>query len=237
MNTQAADPPAAPQTPAPQTPAPQTPAPQAASPRTLAEAARERRDIVTGTVMEEARLIRFVEGPGGVVVPDLGRKLPGRGIWVAADRVSVETATRKGLFSKAARKRLAAPADLASSVEALLAARVLGSLGLARKAGLLVMGFEKVREALAGGRVVCLVEARDGSEDGRRKLLALMRAVPRPPRLLGLFDGLELSLALGAENVIHSALLAGRGADGWTRDVERLAGFRPLFPESWLEGL
>ena len=94
----------------------------------------------------------------------------------------------------------------------------------------------KVREAVAGGKAVCLIEARDGAEDGRRKLLALMRAVPRPPRLLGLFDGLELSLALGAENVIHSALLAGRGADRWTRDVERLAGFRPLFPESWLEG-
>ncbi len=203
---------------------------------TLASVARERRDIVTGQVMDEARLIRFVEGPDGAVVPDLGRKLPGRGVWVAADRASVETAARKGLFSKAARKRLQAPADLAASVEALLAARLLASLGLARKAGLLVMGFEKVREALAGGQAVCLIEARDGAEDGRRKLLGLMRALPRPPRLLGLFDGLELSLALGAENVIHSALLAGRGADRWTRDVERLAGFRPLFPESWLEG-
>jgi len=186
--------------------------------------------------MDEARLIRFVEGPDGAVVPDLGRKLPGRGVWVAADRLSVETAARKGLFSKAARKRMPAPADLAASVEALLSARLLASLGLARKAGLLVMGFEKVREAVAGGKALCLIEARDGAEDGRRKLLALMRAVPRPPRLLGLFDGLELSLALGAENVIHSALLAGRGADRWTRDVERLAGFRPLFPESWLEG-
>jgi predicted RNA-binding protein YlxR (DUF448 family) len=202
----------------------------------LASVARQRRDIVTGQVMDEGRLIRFVEGPDGAVIPDLGRKLPGRGVWVAADRVSVETAARKGLFAKAARKRLQAPADLAANVEALLAARLLASLGLARKAGLLVMGFEKVREALAGGKAICLIEARDGAEDGRRKLLALMRAVPRPPRLLGLFDGLELSLALGAENVIHSALLAGRGADRWSRDVERLAGFRPLFPESWLEG-
>jgi predicted RNA-binding protein YlxR (DUF448 family) len=203
---------------------------------TLASAARERRDIVTGQVMDETRLIRFVEGPDAAVVPDLARKLPGRGLWVAADRVSVETAARKGLFSKAARKRLSAPADLAARVEALLAARLLASLGLARKAGLMVMGFEKVREALAGGRVVCLIEARDGAEDGRGKLLALMRAIPKPPILLGVFDGMELSLALGAENVIHSALLAGRGADRWTRDIERLAGFRPLFPETWLEG-
>jgi predicted RNA-binding protein YlxR (DUF448 family) len=202
----------------------------------LASVARQRRDIVTGQVMDEGRLIRFVEGPDGAVIPDLGRKLPGRGVWVAADRVSVETAARKGLFAKAARKRLQAPADLAANVEALLAARLLASLGLARKAGLLVMGFEKVREAVSGGKAICLIEARDGADDGRRKLLALMRAVPRPPRLLGLFDGLELSLALGAENVIHSAFLAGRGADRWSRDVERLAGFRPLFPESWLEG-
>ncbi|WP_304191444.1 DUF448 domain-containing protein, partial [Phenylobacterium aquaticum] len=73
-----------------------------AKPLTLAEANRERRDIVTGEVMDEARLIRFVAGPDGVVVPDLARKLPGRGLWVAADRVSLETAAKKGLFARAA---------------------------------------------------------------------------------------------------------------------------------------
>ena len=203
--------------------------------RTLAQASRERRDIVTGTVMEESRLIRFVAGPDGAVVPDLARKLPGRGLWVAADRVSLETARRKGLFARAAKARLTAPADLADQVEALLARRLLSSLGLARKAGELISGFEKVQAAVTSGRAAFLIEAIDGAADGRRKILGQFRRSPRPPRLIGLFSSTELGLALGGENVIHTAFLAGRGAERWTFDVERLGGFRPLFPESWRE--
>jgi predicted RNA-binding protein YlxR (DUF448 family) len=207
----------------------------AAGPRTLAEAGRERRDIVSGAVMEEDRLIRFVAGPDGVVAPDLGRKLPGRGLWVAADRASVETAARKNAFSRAAKVKLSAPADLADQVEALLARRILAGLGLARRAGGLILGFESVIGAIRAGKVGWIVEAADGSADGRNKLLYAAKALPKPPRLLGAFDSDELSLALGLGNVIHLAFLAGRGAERWTTDVERFSGFRPLLPESWRE--
>jgi len=204
-------------------------------PATHAQASRERRDIVSGEVMEEARLIRFVAGPNGAVVPDLARKLPGRGLWVAADRASVTTAGRKGLFSRAAKTKLSAPADLADQVERLLTKRLLDGLGLARRAGDLTSGFEKVMAAVKSGKVAWLVEASDGAEDGRTKLLNLARHMTPPPGVIGVFSATELGLALGAENVIHSAFLAGRGAGQWTEDVQRLAGFRPLLPESWRE--
>lgn len=205
------------------------------APRTLAQAARERRDIVSGQVMDEAALIRFVAGPGGLVVPDLARKLPGRGLWVAADRVSVETAVKKGAFSRAAKAKLAASADLADQVETLLRRRLLDGLGLAKRAGELISGFEKVASTLNAGKAAWLIEASDGAADGRRKILNVARKSPKPPQLCGLFDAEELGLALGAENVIHTAFLAGRGADRWTNDVRRLSGFRPLLPESWRE--
>ena len=200
---------------------------------TLAAAARERRDIASGLVMDEARLIRFVAGPDGAVVPDLARKLPGRGLWVAADRASVDMAVKKSLFARAAKQRLVAGADLADSVAALLGRRLLSGLGLARKAGELTSGFEKVQGAIVAGKAAFLVEASDGADDGRRKLLAAARRVHRRPRLIGLFASVDLGLALGGENVIHTAFLAGRGAERWTIDVERLSGFRPLFPERW----
>jgi uncharacterized protein len=204
-------------------------------PATLAQVSRQRRDIVTGAVMPEARLIRFVAGPAGAVTPDLARKLPGRGLWVAADRTSVATAAAKGLFSRAARARLVAAPDLADLVASLLRRRLLAGLGLARKAGDLTSGFEKVLAAVAGGKAAYVIEAADGAADGRGKLLsAFWRSAPRP-RLIGLFGSDELGLALGAENVIHTAFLAGRGADRWTEEVERLSGFCPLFPESWRE--
>ncbi|MCE2986863.1 MAG: RNA-binding protein [Phenylobacterium sp.] len=204
-------------------------------PRTHAEASRESRDLVTGQVRPRETLIRFAVGPGGEVTPDLAGRLPGRGLWVAADRSSVEAAARRGLFSRAARAPLRADPDLADQVERLLLRRLLDSLGLARRAGELVFGFEKVLAAISSGRAGWLIEALDGAEDGRRKILGAARRAAAHPRLAGLWTGEELSLALGGENVIHTAFLAGRASDRWTLDVQRLSGFRPLVPESWIE--
>jgi hypothetical protein len=206
-----------------------------AKPLTLAEASRERRDIVTGEVMDEARLIRFVAGPDGLVTPDLARKLPGRGLWVAADRASVETAAKKGLFARAAKAKVQSPPDLGDLVESLLKRRLLSGLGLARRAGHLTSGFEKVSAALAAGKAAWLIEASDGAADGRRKLWAKSRKQSPPTPIIGVFNAEELGLALGAENVIHTAFLAGRAADRWAQDAYRLSGFCPLLPESWRE--
>jgi len=200
---------------------------------------RERRDIVSGEVMPEDRLVRFVAGPDGSIVPDLARKLPGRGLWVEARRETVQAAAKRGAFSRAAKAKLATAPDLADQVERLLRARLLSGLGLARRAGDLILGFEKVAAAVSGGQAAWLIEAADGSDDGRRKMLQASRrahaAGLRAPRLLGLFGSEELGLALGLGNVIHLAFLAGRGAERWTLDVERMSGFSPLLPQSWRE--
>ena len=205
----------------------------------LAEVHRERRDLVSGEVMPEERLVRFAPGPDGQVVPDVARKLPGRGLWVEAKREAVDLAVRKGGFSRAAKAKLMAPADLSDQVESLLKARLLNGLGLARRAGDLTFGYEKAASAIEAGKVAWMVEASDGSADGRRKLLQSARRAAvaglRSPALFGVFSAEELGLALGLGNVIHLAFLAGRGADRWTIDVQRLSGFRPLLPESWRE--
>jgi predicted RNA-binding protein YlxR (DUF448 family) len=196
---------------------------------------RARKSIVTGEILPEAKLVRFVAGPDQSVVPDVARKLPGRGLWVEADRALVEQAARKGAFSRAAKAPLKPPADLADQVEAMLMRRLAQGLGLARRSGDLISGFDQVSKALSARPVAWLIEASDGAFDGRRKLLSLARKQARPTGLIGVFSGEELDLALGLENVIHVALLAGRGAERWTIDVERLSGFRPLLPESWRE--
>lgn len=202
-------------------------------PRTHAEASRQRRDLASGEIMPEARLIRFVVGPEGQVVPDLGRDLPGRGLWVAATREALALVAKKQGFSRAAKAKVIVPPELPERVERLLADRCLARLGLARRAGALTSGFEKTAEALSSGRVDWLIEASDGSSDGRGKLLAIARRQPRKPRICGAFTADELSLALGLGHAIHSALLAGRWAKRWTEDAERLAGFRALQPNGW----
>jgi hypothetical protein len=196
---------------------------------------RERRDLVSGEVTPEARLIRFVAGPGGEVVPDLARKLPGRGLWVAATREALDVAVKKGLFSRAAKTGLTASPELPDLVERLLVRRCLEQLGLARREGALISGFEKALTAIRSGKAAWLVEAADGSADGRRKLMGAAAGRPVPPPVCGAFSAEELGLALGLENVIHVVLLAGRRAERWTEEVDKLAGFRPLLPESWRE--
>ena len=196
---------------------------------------RTRKCVVTGQHLPEQKLVRFVAGPDATVFPDVARKLPGRGLWVEASRAAVDLAVKKNAFSRAAKAQLKAPADLAQQVENLLRQRLLQALGLARRAGELTWGNDRVSTAIASGRVAWMVEASGGAADGRRKLLQIAARQDAPPRLIGAFSEAEIGLALGLENVIHLAFLAGRGAERWTHDVERLSGFRPLLPESWRE--
>ncbi len=191
--------------------------------------------MVSGQVMPEERLVRFVAGPDGSVVPDLARKLPGRGIWVEATREAVAASVKRNAFARAAKAPLKPAADLAELVERLLARRCLEQLGLARREGVLISGFEKTLATVASAKAGWLIEASDGAADGRRKLLAARARSPRPDLpVCGAFSADDLGLAIGGANVIHLALLAGRRSERWTEEVRKLAGFRRLFPEDWL---
>lgn len=185
----------------------------------------ERRCIATGAVQPRAGLIRFVVGPGDEVVPDILGRLPGRGLWVAADRAALEKAAAKGLFARAARGPAKVPEGLAALVETLLARRVVELISLARKSGAAVAGFEKVKEWLAEGRAAVLVQAADGSVRERARL--------RPPAgqhsLIDCLDARELGLAFGRERVIHGALAAGGVTPRVVEEAARLSGLRERF--------
>lgn len=202
----------------------------------MAKRAEERRCIVTGEVGPRERLIRFVVGPDGAVVPDLGEKLPGRGLWVSARRETVEMAIRKGLFSRAARAKVEARETLADEVERLLARRAAEALGLARKAGALILGFEKVSAAIAKGEAAALIEARDGAEDGGRKLAGAVKArsaggETAPVPILRPLWAAEMGLALGRANVVHAALTRGGMKEKALGDLARLESYgRKLRP-------
>ena len=165
------------------------------------------------------------------MTPDPGERLPGRGVWVTADRALVERAARKGLFARGFRSAVRAPEDLAAQVEAALARRAIEALGLARKAGLAVAGFDKVKARLKAGPVAALIEASDGSEQGRARLRPMAGSAP----ILAVLTSGELGLAFGRDFVIHAALDSGGAADRVVREASRLAGFRaagsPAFPD------
>ena len=181
-----------------------------------------RRCIATREVLPKESLVRFVVGPAGDAVPDVAGKLPGRGLWVKAERSVLASAVAKNLFAKAARRSVDIPGDLIDRTAALLSQRCLDLIGLARRAGQATCGFEKVRDALRNGRVGILLAAADGAADGRSKLKAAAGEVP----ILALFGGAELSAAVGRENVVHAALAPGRLAERLLIESARLAGLR-----------
>ncbi|NQW00744.1 MAG: RNA-binding protein [Rhodospirillales bacterium] len=181
-----------------------------------------RKCIVTGAERAKTDLIRFVVGPDGNVVPDLEAKLPGRALWLSAVRDVVNTACAKGLFAKAARSKADAPADLADQLEGLLVERCIGLLGMARRSGSVVSGYEKVRAYLQDDKAGLLLAAREGALGGRRKVRNLAPELKEWDRL----SGKELAQALGREAVIHVAVARGPLADRLATECRRLGGFR-----------
>lgn len=182
----------------------------------------ERRCVVSGEVQPKGGLIRFVVGPGAEIVPDVEGKLPGRGIYVAADRGLIARAVTKKLFARAARAPVTAPADLDDRVHDLLTRRVIELVALARKAGQAVAGFEKTRDWLRTGEATVLIQAADGSERGKTKL----KAPPGEGAFVGCLTAGEIGLAFGREHVIHAALAAGGLSARVVEEAAKLARLR-----------
>ncbi len=195
---------------------------------------RERRCIVSGENDSGANLIRFALSSDGVVTPDVAAKLPGRGAWVRADRASIEQAGKKGAFARAFKTPVKVPDGMASTIESLLSRRCLDHLGLAQRAGAIAVGATQVNAAIRSKPAFLLIEAEDGAEEGREKLMSLHIGLwGRPPAAVGCFSAADLGVALGRERVIHACLLQERLASVWAAEIGRLSGFRPIVPTSW----
>ena len=167
-------------------------------------------------------MVRFVVGPDGTVVPDIAEKLPGRGLWLTAGRDIVSRAVARRLFGKAARAAVSVPADLPDLVEARLLERCLDLIGMARRAGKAVAGFEKVRSWLGEGRVAFIIEASDAGPHGVAKLGRQSGECP----VSRVLTANELGRAFARDRIVHVAIQAGRLAKALNADADRLAGFR-----------
>ena len=181
-----------------------------------------RRCLVTRAVRPKETMIRFVVGPDDTLTPDLAGRLPGRGLWVSARREALETAIAKRQFARAARRAVTVPDGLVDQVEAMLVRRCIELLGLARRAGLAVMGFEKARAALRSGQAALLLAASDGAADGRGKLRAMAPDVP----VFDLLDAAQIGGAFGRDHVVHAGVAPGALTERLRGELTRLAGLR-----------
>jgi hypothetical protein len=189
----------------------------------------ERFCAVTGAVKPVEEMIRFVVSPDGAAVPDLKRRLPGRGIWITASRAALRTAVARKAFARSFKREVRVAADLPETTERLIETAALNALAIAHKAGRVAIGFGKAEAALANGNASGLLHASDAAPDGVRKLAAALRRtgeIEKSVAVLNQFSSGQLDLALGRSNVIHAALLAGPESKAFLARVARLEQFR-----------
>ncbi len=193
-------------------------------------AGSRRRCVVTRTERSPDDLIRFVVDPAGGIVADLARKLPGRGVWVTADKASVAAAVKANAFAKSLKRQVIVAPDLSDRIESLFMKRALEALSLANKAGLVTTGFEKVEALLDAGRAAALLHGLDAAADGTRRLDRKFAAIQRdkglPAPIVNWLTTDQMSLAIGRSNVVHAGLKQGGATNRFLREAERLRRYR-----------
>jgi uncharacterized protein len=195
-----------------------------------------RQCAVTRERLAPDALIRFVRSPDGIVVPDGFGKLPGRGAWISADQETLKTALQSDAFSKAFKAKSTPMEGLVDEVERQLAQRCTGLLGMAKKSGLAVLGFDQVRDYIRRQEPGLLLEASDGAEDGRNKVHFLAKAIYEDVKVAGALSSAELGMAFGRQHVIHALLEHGSLADAFSVAYRRLTGFRVAPETGWFSG-
>jgi len=185
---------------------------------------------LTREVMPVDAMVRFVVAPDGAVVPDVKRKLPGRGLWITGTRAAIGEAVARQVFARGFKREVKVAADLPAATERLLEAAALDALAMAGKAGRVLTGAAKVEAAAARDDLKAVIHAADAAGDGRRKLDAALRRQTheksREIAVIDTFAGGQLDLALNRPNVVHAALLAGPVSETFIARVERLQRFR-----------
>lgn len=185
--------------------------------------------VVTRAERTPDELIRFVVGPDGAVVPDLARRLPGRGVWVALDAAVVATAVKTKAFARSMKRQVTATPDLPALIERLLVKRSIEALSIANKAGLVLTGFGKVEAELTRSPLA-LMHATDAAEDGcqklNRKWVAINADHNRSALIIGGLTIDQLSLAIGRENVVHTCLRHGGAATRFVDAISRTMRYR-----------
>ena len=167
-------------------------------------------------------MIRFVLGPGREIVPDLTERLPGRGMWLSARGDVLESAISRGAFTRAARGPVVVPPGLTALLHQGLRTRIADLLGLARRAGQAVAGWQAAREWRSADRIALLVQASDGSPAERERLSGGGIAAVMP------LTAAELGRVFGRDHIVHVAVAPGRLAEAIRCEATKLSGLGSL---------
>ena len=180
-----------------------------------------RKCIATGEILSKEDLLRFTVLDNNMVVPDFKKKLPGKGVYVKNGKTILQKAINNNLFGKAVKKSVKIDNELINQVENLLFCQALNAVSLARKAGSLISGMDKVKEALKKNNIAFLLEAQNAGADGHNKIMSLAKNI----EVFNLFKIEELDKELAKDNTVHLAFIKGTMANSVRETFVRLTSF------------
>lgn len=178
-----------------------------------------RRCLVTRAQGRREDMLRFAVAPDGRVVFDAAATLPGRGLWLSAAPGVLHQAVRRGVFARGAKRAVNVPPNLEDEVKAALTRRLTDLLGLARRSGAAISGFEKAREWLRAGKAGLVIQAADGSAEERARFTG-GRDVP----VAAVLSAASLGKIFGREHTVHVVIAPGRLAKMIESEARRLQG-------------
>lgn len=159
-----------------------------------------RKCIVTGKILPKAELLRFVVLSDGQMLPDFNKKIGGKGIYLSNSKTLLTGLTlKKNPLNKILHTNVIIDSELPNMVERILSKKCLDAVNLARKAGDLILGFEKVKDIIAKGKAAFVIEATDAGEHGMQKIAAMAKDLEK----FSLYDVATLSDALKRENTVY----------------------------------
>ena len=180
-----------------------------------------RKCIVSGEILPKEALLRFCITPDNEVVPDFKKRLPGKGIYVSNAKTLLDKAISANIFSKAAKKKVHPMADLSAVVEKLLRHNALQAVSLARKAGVVVFGLDKVLDVIKREKAAFVLEAKGAGADGHQRVLLVAKNM----EIFQVLETEELDQALNKENTVHAAILKSEMAQMVNVELRKLADF------------
>jgi predicted RNA-binding protein YlxR (DUF448 family) len=180
-----------------------------------------RKCIVSGEVMEKEQLIRFVNSPDNIIIPDFKNRLGGKGVWVEAKKSILAKAIEKNSFAKALKTKIKVDKTLLEMVEKAYLKKGLDYISFAKKAGVLITGFEKVKEIIIKDKILFLIEAKDSDGDGKSKMLKIASKLP----IFELYKTEELDKALNKINTVHIAIRKSEMGNSVYKELNKIELF------------
>lgn len=198
----------------------------------------ERKCLALNAVRNPLEMVRFVKGPDNTIVADIAGKLPGRGVWVSAEKELLQKALKSGAFARGFKSKVTAPNDLVEQVEAGLQRSVSGLIAMTKKSGQIALGYDQTIGMAREGVLGLRIEASDGSADGRGKIRTLSRAIARElelgdPSVIGCFTAEALGDIMGRGKLVHAGIKRGKLCRRLKEEAARLSGFVALIPTDW----